>query len=202
MLPSISTDEHTCRGVTATYPYLQYWPTVAEYIHLTCLLTWLSPLISEWPKVFGAIFVGNHEDDLMYYTVFKGDVSRPTNSGVMSSNKVVVSGVRRLSTISEQDPDKVDTDLSSQDPMGGREWGGSSFSLCSNKHINNSSDHFSSFESHQPDAGGIVAPPFWKLRFNGEFCLECNSIIVTISSLTSWKARNITTIVDNGVSSV
>ncbi|KAM9505701.1 myoD family inhibitor domain-containing protein-like [Salvelinus alpinus] len=87
----------------------------------------------------------------------EGDVSRPTNSGVMSSNKVVVSGVRRLSTISEHEPDKVDTDLSSQDPMGGREWGGSSFSLCSNKHINNSSDRFSSFESHQPDAGDDCA---------------------------------------------
>lgn len=64
-------------------------------------------------------------------------------------------GVRRLSTISEQEPDKLDTDPSSRDPLGGGEWGGSSFSVCSDK-FKNSSGRFSSDDSYQPDSGGIV----------------------------------------------
>ncbi|KAM9351011.1 myoD family inhibitor domain-containing protein 2 [Symphorus nematophorus] len=67
-----------------------------------------------------------------------------------------VSGVRRLSTISEQDPDKLDTDSSSHDPRGGSEWGGSSFSMCSDK-FKNSSSHFSSDDSYQPDTGDDCA---------------------------------------------
>lgn len=67
----------------------------------------------------------------------------------------LVSGVRRLSTISEQEPDKIDTDPSSHDPLGGGERGGSRFSLCSSK-FNNSSSCLSSDDSYQPDTGGIV----------------------------------------------
>lgn len=68
----------------------------------------------------------------------------------------LVSGVRRLSTISEQEPEKLDTDSSSHDPRGGSEWGGSSFSVCSDK-CKNSSSHYSSDESHQPDSGDDCA---------------------------------------------
>ncbi|XP_076596415.1 myoD family inhibitor domain-containing protein 2-like [Chaetodon auriga] len=67
-----------------------------------------------------------------------------------------VSGVRRLSTISEQEPDKMDTDSSSHDPRRGSEWGGSSFSMCSDK-FKNSSSHFSSDDSYQPDTGDDCA---------------------------------------------
>lgn len=66
-----------------------------------------------------------------------------------------VSGIRRLSTISEQEPDKLDTDPCSHDPLGGSGWGGSSVSMCSDK-FKNSSSHFSSDDSYQPDSGGIV----------------------------------------------
>ncbi|XP_049921223.1 myoD family inhibitor domain-containing protein 2-like [Epinephelus moara] len=66
------------------------------------------------------------------------------------------SGVCRLSTISEQDPDKPDSDPSSHDPPGGTEWRGSSFSTCSDK-IRNSSSRFSSDESYQPEGGDDCA---------------------------------------------
>ncbi|CAJ1084752.1 myoD family inhibitor domain-containing protein 2-like [Xyrichtys novacula] len=67
-----------------------------------------------------------------------------------------VSEVRRLSTISEKEPEKVDTDPSSHDPPGGSEWGGSSFSTSSDK-FNNSSSRFSSDESYQPDTADDCA---------------------------------------------
>ncbi|XP_029910636.1 myoD family inhibitor domain-containing protein 2-like [Myripristis murdjan] len=69
----------------------------------------------------------------------------------------VVSSVRRLSTISEQEPEKLDTDRTSQDPMGGSEWGGSSFSLCSDNKYKNSSSCFTSSDSYQPDASDDCA---------------------------------------------
>ncbi|XP_034028796.1 myoD family inhibitor domain-containing protein 2-like [Thalassophryne amazonica] len=70
--------------------------------------------------------------------------------------KLVVSGGRRLSTISDQQPDEPDIDRSSHDPLGGSECGGSSFSLSSDK-WKNSSSCFSSEESSQPDAGDDCA---------------------------------------------
>lgn len=66
-----------------------------------------------------------------------------------------VSGLRRLSTISERETDKPDSDPISHDPVGGSEWDGSSFSMCSDK-FRNSSSHFSSDDSFLPDTGGIV----------------------------------------------
>ncbi|XP_030623675.1 myoD family inhibitor domain-containing protein 2-like [Chanos chanos] len=65
-------------------------------------------------------------------------------------SEVVVSGVRRLSTISEHDPNDVDS--RSEVSLGGSEWAGSRTSLCS-KEKTLSSSGFTSFESHQPDAG-------------------------------------------------
>ncbi|KAM3872050.1 myoD family inhibitor domain-containing protein 2-like [Diretmus argenteus] len=73
------------------------------------------------------------------------------------TGRSVVSGVRRLSTISEQEPEKLDTLLSSQDPLGGSEWGGSSFSLCSDNKYKNSSSRFSSDDSYQPASGDDCA---------------------------------------------
>ncbi|XP_034552491.1 myoD family inhibitor domain-containing protein 2-like [Notolabrus celidotus] len=67
-----------------------------------------------------------------------------------------VSGNRRLSTISEREPEKLDTDPGSQDPLGASEWGGSSFSTSSDK-FKNSSSHFSSAESYQPDTADDCA---------------------------------------------
>uniref|UniRef100_UPI0037E7205F myoD family inhibitor domain-containing protein 2-like n=1 Tax=Semicossyphus pulcher TaxID=241346 RepID=UPI0037E7205F len=67
-----------------------------------------------------------------------------------------VSVPRRLSTISEREPDKLDTDPSSHDPLGGSELGGSSFSTCSDK-FRNSSSHFSSDDSYQPDTADDCA---------------------------------------------
>ncbi|XP_029137290.1 myoD family inhibitor domain-containing protein 2-like isoform X2 [Labrus bergylta] len=68
-----------------------------------------------------------------------------------------VSGVRRLSTISEQELEKLpDTDPSSHDPLGGSEWGGSSFSTCSDK-FKNSSSPFSSDDSYLPDSADDCA---------------------------------------------
>lgn len=63
--------------------------------------------------------------------------------------------VRRLSTISEQESDKPDINPSTHDPLGGNEWGGSSFSMCSDK-FKNSSSRLTSDDSYQPDTGGIV----------------------------------------------
>ncbi|KAM6929517.1 myoD family inhibitor domain-containing protein 2 [Lycodopsis pacificus] len=68
----------------------------------------------------------------------------------------LLSGVCRLSTISEQEPDKLDTDPSSHDPPGGSEWGGSSLSMCSDK-FKSSSSVFSSDDSHQPASGDECA---------------------------------------------
>ncbi|KAK1899173.1 MyoD family inhibitor domain containing protein 2 [Dissostichus eleginoides] len=67
-----------------------------------------------------------------------------------------VSAVCRLSTISEQEQDKLDTDPSSNDPLGGSKWGGSGFSLCSDK-LKNSSSHLSSDDSYQPGGGDDCA---------------------------------------------
>ncbi|XP_044208523.1 myoD family inhibitor domain-containing protein 2-like [Thunnus albacares] len=68
----------------------------------------------------------------------------------------LVSEVPRLSTISEQELDKPDIDPSSYDPLGGSEWGGSTFSMCSDK-FKNSSSRFSSDDSYQPDTGDDCA---------------------------------------------
>ncbi|XP_053174004.1 myoD family inhibitor domain-containing protein 2-like [Scomber japonicus] len=67
-----------------------------------------------------------------------------------------ISEARRLSTISEQESDKPDLDSTSHDALVGSEWGGSSFSMCSDKFKNNSS-HFSSDDSYQPDTGDDCA---------------------------------------------
>ena len=79
------------------------------------------------------------------YDPHKGGLPNPVTGSpsrkTMGSKSAI--SVRRLSTISEQDPDKLDTDSSSHDPRGGGEWGGSSFSMCSDK-FKNSSSHFSS----------------------------------------------------------
>ncbi|KAM4610605.1 uncharacterized protein ACJ7VT_013804 [Polymixia lowei] len=88
--------------------------------------------------------------------VYEGNVPKLAGHPSRVMGKSVVSSVRRLSTISEQDPDRLDTDVSSQDPLGGSEWGGSSFSLCSDKY-KNSSSHFSSDDSSQPDSGDDCA---------------------------------------------
>ena len=60
-----------------------------------------------------------------------------------------VGGLRRLSTIAEQEPDK--------DPNSHDSWGGSSFSMCSDK-FKSGSSRFSSEDSFQPDTGGINCP--------------------------------------------
>ncbi|XP_054466004.1 myoD family inhibitor domain-containing protein 2-like [Anoplopoma fimbria] len=67
----------------------------------------------------------------------------------------LVSGVCRLSTITEQEADKLDTDPSSHDPLGGSEWGGSS-SMCSDK-FKSSSSVFSTDDSYQPGSGDECA---------------------------------------------
>lgn len=64
-----------------------------------------------------------------------------------------VGGLRRLSTISEQEADKLDSNPTSHRSWGGSEWTGSSFSVCSDK-FRNSSGRFSSDDSFQSDAGG------------------------------------------------
>lgn len=85
---------------------------------------------------------------------FKGSIPQPELDG--PSRKKIgsksVSGLRRLSTISEQEPDKLDN--GSHDSWGGSDWAGSSFSMCSDK-FKNSCSHFSSDDSYQPDTGGI-----------------------------------------------
>lgn len=74
-------------------------------------------------------------------------------SGKMTGK--LVGGLCRLSTISEQEPDKLDTDSISYYPLGGSELGGSSISMCSDK-FKNSSSRFSSDDSCQPGTGGTV----------------------------------------------
>ncbi|KAG5282755.1 hypothetical protein AALO_G00059600 [Alosa alosa] len=84
------------------------------------------------------------------------DVSRdrkgPVTDGLKSGHReeVVVSGIRRLSTISEKD-----ADVSSLDGVG-NQWAGSSSSLLSSdKHL--LSSDFTSFESNMPDSGDDCA---------------------------------------------
>lgn len=79
-----------------------------------------------------------------------------------------VSEARRLSTISEHEPDKMDADASSHGARAGSEWGGSSFSMCSDR-LKNSGSCFSSDDSYQPDTGGIVLLP---LRQQQLMCLN------------------------------
>ncbi|XP_029290872.1 myoD family inhibitor domain-containing protein 2 [Cottoperca gobio] len=67
----------------------------------------------------------------------------------------VVSGVCRLSTISEQEPGRLNTDPSSHDTLGGSNWGGSSVSMCSDKFKNSS--RFPSDDSYQPGSGDDCA---------------------------------------------
>ncbi|XP_068454629.1 myoD family inhibitor domain-containing protein 2 [Clinocottus analis] len=72
----------------------------------------------------------------------------------------LVSGACRLSTISEQEPDKLDTNPSSHDALGGGDWRGSSFSVCSDKFKSSSSSSssgFSSDDSYQPASGDECA---------------------------------------------
>ncbi|XP_056131454.1 myoD family inhibitor domain-containing protein 2-like [Lampris incognitus] len=65
----------------------------------------------------------------------------------------VVSGVRRLSIISEQELDNLGTDFGSQDSLGVSVWAGSSFSLCSDNRNMKSSSH----DPYQPDSGDDCA---------------------------------------------
>ncbi|XP_070765962.1 myoD family inhibitor domain-containing protein 2-like [Enoplosus armatus] len=93
--------------------------------------------------------IGDHVSD--------GSIPKPVMGS--PSRKMIdkmVSGGRRLSTISEQDPDKLDTDPISHDPLGASDWGGSSLSMCSDK-FKNSSSRFSSDDSYQPDSGDDCA---------------------------------------------
>ncbi|KAK2885906.1 hypothetical protein Q8A67_016743 [Cirrhinus molitorella] len=71
-------------------------------------------------------------------------------------SEAVVSGVRRLSTISEQDMDAEAEPVSPRSPEDS-EWAGSSASLCSHGKPSGQSSTFSSFESYQPDAADDCA---------------------------------------------
>lgn len=74
----------------------------------------------------------------------------------MNERGVVVSEVRRLSTISEKEVDNEEepvSTVSSEDS----EWVGSSASLCSRGKPSAESSTFTSFESYQPDTAGIVS---------------------------------------------
>lgn len=62
-------------------------------------------------------------------------------------SEAVVSGVRRLSTISEADVDREEEPVSSGDG----EW------LCSRGKPSAESSTFTSFESHQPDTAGTAS---------------------------------------------
>lgn len=77
-------------------------------------------------------------------------------------SEAVVSGVRRLSTISEQDGD-AGAEPVSLVSSGDSEWAGSSASLCSR----GKPSTFTSSESYQPDAAGTV----WRLMV----CPACRS---------------------------
>ncbi|XP_068609791.1 myoD family inhibitor domain-containing protein 2-like [Brachionichthys hirsutus] len=65
-------------------------------------------------------------------------------------------GMRKLSTIAEQESDKLDNNPGSEDSQGSSESGGSSFSVCSDK-FRNGSSHFPSDDSYQPDSGDDCA---------------------------------------------
>lgn len=67
-------------------------------------------------------------------------------------SEVVVSGVRRLSTISEKDVDPGDELQFS----GESEWRGSLASLCSHGKPSVDSSTLASFESYQPDGAGTA----------------------------------------------
>ncbi|XP_029995187.1 myoD family inhibitor domain-containing protein 2 [Sphaeramia orbicularis] len=85
--------------------------------------------------------------------VSNGNIPMPVEgSPSKKTTSKMFSGVRRLSTISEQEPDQPDPDPNSHDPPDG-----SSFSLCSESVFKNSSSHFSSDESFQPDSGDDFA---------------------------------------------
>ncbi|XP_016363079.1 myoD family inhibitor domain-containing protein-like [Sinocyclocheilus anshuiensis] len=71
-------------------------------------------------------------------------------------SEAVVSGVRRLSTISEQDGD-AEAEPVSLVSSGDSEWAGSSASLCSRGKPSAQSSSFTSFESYQPDAADDCA---------------------------------------------
>ncbi|XP_040007624.1 myoD family inhibitor domain-containing protein 2-like [Xiphias gladius] len=92
--------------------------------------------------------LGDHVSD--------GNTPKPVTGSPSSTMTGKFSGVRRLSTISEQEPDKLDTGPGSREPLGGGEWGGSVFSVCSDK-FKNSSSHFSSDDSYQPGTGDDCA---------------------------------------------
>ncbi|XP_040921063.1 myoD family inhibitor domain-containing protein 2-like [Toxotes jaculatrix] len=88
--------------------------------------------------------------------VSDGNTTKLVTGGPPRKKMDQFSGVCRLSTISEQESEKLDTDPVSHEPLGASEWGGSSFSLCSDK-FRNSSSHFSSDDSYQPGTGDDCA---------------------------------------------
>lgn len=71
-------------------------------------------------------------------------------------SEAVVSGVRRLSTISETDVDR-EVEPVSMVSSGDSEWVGSSASLCSRGKPSAESSNFTSFESYQPDTAGTAS---------------------------------------------
>ncbi|CAM4682688.1 hypothetical protein PO909_013589 [Leuciscus waleckii] len=71
-------------------------------------------------------------------------------------SEAVVSGVRRLSTISETDVDREEEPVSMVS-SGDGEWVGSSSSLCSRGKPSAESSNFTSFESYQPDTADDCA---------------------------------------------
>ncbi|XP_048035507.1 myoD family inhibitor domain-containing protein 2-like [Megalobrama amblycephala] len=74
----------------------------------------------------------------------------------MSEQGVVVSGFRRLSTISEIDVDHEEEPVSIVS-SGDSEWVGSSASLCSRGKPSGESSTFTSFESYQPNTSDDCA---------------------------------------------
>lgn len=81
------------------------------------------------------------------YSSLKGNIPEPeAGSPSRKMTGKLVGEVRRLSTISEQEMDKPDTD------SGGR--AGSGLSVCSDR-FKSSSSVFSSDDSYQPDSGGM-----------------------------------------------
>lgn len=84
-------------------------------------------------------------------------------------SEAVVSGVRRLSTISEQDVD-AEAEPVPLVSSGDSEWTGSSASLCSRGKPSVQSSTFTSFESYQPDAAGTSSALLCLL------CLDVNGV--------------------------
>lgn len=94
----------------------------------------------------------------------------------------LVSGACRLSTISEKEPEKPDTDPTPRDPLGGSEWAGSSFSVGSDK-LKSSSSDFSSDDSCQTGGGGIVQLlKLMKLRIPGFVALLTRKWLILTTS--------------------